>query len=94
MKVDDIRKILVVGMGTMGQRIALQCARFGYEVVAYDPISKSLENARVKIPALRRGTGGTTKNDARSLRGRLVPDPLHFPPGGRGRRGPAERIGA
>jgi 3-hydroxybutyryl-CoA dehydrogenase len=51
MKVDDIRKILVVGMGTMGQKIALQCARFGYEVVAYDPISNSLENARVKIPA-------------------------------------------
>jgi 3-hydroxybutyryl-CoA dehydrogenase len=52
MKVDDIRRILVVGTGTMGQRIALGCARFGYEVVAYDPMSKSLENARVKIPAL------------------------------------------
>jgi 3-hydroxybutyryl-CoA dehydrogenase len=35
----------------MGQKIALQCARFGYEVVAYDAFSKSLENARVKIPA-------------------------------------------
>jgi 3-hydroxybutyryl-CoA dehydrogenase len=52
MKVDDIRKILVVGTGTMGQKIALQCARFGYEVVAYDAFPKSLENARVKIPAL------------------------------------------
>jgi len=51
MKIDDIRKILVVGTGTMGQKIALQCARFGYEVVAYDPVSKSLENARMKIPA-------------------------------------------
>ena len=51
MKVDDIRKILVVGTGTMGQMIALQCARCGYEVVAYDAFSKSLENARVKIPA-------------------------------------------
>lgn len=52
MKVDDIRKILVVGTGTMGQKIALQCARFGYEVIAYDAFSKSVENARVKIPAL------------------------------------------
>ena len=52
MKVDDIRKILVVGMGTMGKRIALQCARFGYEVVAYDAFSKSLENAVEQIPAL------------------------------------------
>jgi 3-hydroxybutyryl-CoA dehydrogenase len=51
MKVDDIRKILVVGTGTMGQMIALQCASCGYEVVAYDVSPKSLENARVKIPA-------------------------------------------
>lgn len=51
MKVDDIRKVLVVGTGTMGQKIALQCARFGYEVVAYDAFPKSLENAQVKIPA-------------------------------------------
>jgi 3-hydroxybutyryl-CoA dehydrogenase len=50
MKVDDIKKILVVGLGAMGQKIALQCARFGYEVIAYDPVSKSLENAQVKIP--------------------------------------------
>lgn len=50
MTIDDIRKILVVGTGTMGQKIALQCARFGYEVVAYDPVSKSLENARARIP--------------------------------------------
>ena len=35
----------------MGQKIALQCARFGYEVVAYDAFPKSLENAQVKIPA-------------------------------------------
>lgn len=52
MKVEDIRKILVVGVGKMGQMIALQCARCGYEVVAYDAFSKSLETARVQIPAL------------------------------------------
>ena len=52
MKVDDIRKILVVGTGLMGQKIALQCARFGYEVIAYDAFPKSVENARVKIPGL------------------------------------------
>jgi len=52
MKVGDIRKILVVGVGKMGQMIALQCARCGYEVVAYDAFPKSLENARVQIPAL------------------------------------------
>jgi 3-hydroxybutyryl-CoA dehydrogenase len=51
MKVDDIKKILVVGMGTMGQKIALQCARFGYEVIAYDAFPTSLENAQKRIPA-------------------------------------------
>ena len=94
MKVDDIRKILVVGMGTMGQKIALQCARFGYEVVAYDACLQVPGERRGENTRLCRGTGGTTENDARSLRGRPVPDPLHFPPGGRGRRGPAERVGA
>ncbi len=51
MKVDDIRKILVVGTGKMGQMIALQCARCGYEVVAYDcllqvPGERAGENTR------------------------------------------------
>ncbi|MBP7867353.1 MAG: 3-hydroxybutyryl-CoA dehydrogenase [Acidobacteria bacterium] len=55
MQVDDIRRILVVGTGTMGQKIALQCARFGYEVVAYDAVRQSLENARVRIPAFAEG---------------------------------------
>ena len=50
MKVDDIRKVLIVGTGTMGQKIALQCARFGYDVVAYDAFPKSLENAKARIP--------------------------------------------
>jgi 3-hydroxybutyryl-CoA dehydrogenase len=51
MKLEDIRRILVVGSGTMGQRIALQCARYGYEVIAYDRSAESLEIAKVKIPA-------------------------------------------
>ena len=54
MNVDDIRKVLVVGTGTMGQKIALQCARFGYDVVAYNPVPQSIENAKAKIPALPR----------------------------------------
>ncbi|HPB75231.1 MAG TPA: 3-hydroxyacyl-CoA dehydrogenase [Chromatiaceae bacterium] len=50
MHIDDIRHILVVGTGTMGQKIALQCARFGYEVTAYDASAKSLDTAKAKIP--------------------------------------------
>lgn len=36
MNVDDIRTVLVVGAGTMGQQIALQCAMHGYDVIACD----------------------------------------------------------
>jgi 3-hydroxybutyryl-CoA dehydrogenase len=51
MNIEDIRRILVIGTGTMGQKIALQCARYGYEVIAYDGSAESLENAKTKIPA-------------------------------------------
>ena len=50
MRIDDIRHVLVVGTGTMGQKIALQCARFGYEVIAYDASAKSLDTAKARIP--------------------------------------------
>ena len=50
MNLEDIRRILVVGTGTMGQRIALQCARYGYEVIAYDCSAESLAIAKAKIP--------------------------------------------
>lgn len=50
MNLEDIRRILVVGTGTMGQRIALQCARYGYEVIAYDCSAELLAIANAKIP--------------------------------------------
>ncbi|MEJ2589617.1 MAG: 3-hydroxyacyl-CoA dehydrogenase [Deltaproteobacteria bacterium] len=49
MNINDIRCILIVGMGTMGQKIALQCATHGYEVIAYDVSRQSLETARANI---------------------------------------------
>ena len=36
MSVEDIRKVLVVGAGTMGGQIALQCALYGYGVNLFD----------------------------------------------------------
>lgn len=39
---DTIEKVLVVGAGTMGQQIALQCALFGVEAVLYDIDDKVL----------------------------------------------------
>ncbi|HPJ94498.1 MAG TPA: 3-hydroxyacyl-CoA dehydrogenase NAD-binding domain-containing protein, partial [Deltaproteobacteria bacterium] len=36
MKIEEIKKVLILGAGTMGQQIGLQCAIHGYEVVYYD----------------------------------------------------------
>lgn len=45
MNVDDIRTILVVGAGSMGREIALQCARHGYDVIMYDVAAEALVEA-------------------------------------------------
>lgn len=51
MNVDDIRKVLVVGAGTMGQQVALQCAMHGYDVVAYDSSQSAAEAAAGRTAA-------------------------------------------
>lgn len=46
MKIDEVRKVLCIGSGTMGQQIALQCAINGYETVLYSRHQKSLDKAK------------------------------------------------
>ncbi len=50
MKIEDIQRVLIVGAGTMGQEIGLQCARYGCEVVMYDisPAKLTAATARQK----------------------------------------------
>ena len=36
MEIGDVRRVLVVGSGTMGLQIGLQCATHGYDVAMYD----------------------------------------------------------
>ncbi|SLM28403.1 putative 3-hydroxyacyl-CoA dehydrogenase [Desulfamplus magnetovallimortis] len=43
MKVEDIKKILIVGGGTMGQQTALICALHGYDVAMHDISMEILE---------------------------------------------------
>ena len=45
MKVDDIKRICVVGSGTMGSQIAQQCALHGYDVVLNDVSDELLAKA-------------------------------------------------
>ncbi len=52
MLADDIARVLVVGAGTMGQQIALQCAARGFEVVVLDADPETLTRARERLTAL------------------------------------------
>lgn len=49
MNIEDIRCVLIIGAGTMGQKIALQCALCGYQVIVYDVSPKALETAAAAI---------------------------------------------
>lgn len=49
MKIEDIRRVLIIGAGTMGQQIGLQCALHDYEVTLYDINSDALVAAMKQI---------------------------------------------
>lgn len=51
MRIDQIRRVLIVGAGTMGQQIGLQCAMHGYAVSFYDIAPKMLNVAVTKVEA-------------------------------------------
>jgi 3-hydroxybutyryl-CoA dehydrogenase len=75
MQIDDVRRIAVIGAGTMGQQIAFQCAGHGYDVVMYDVDSSALEAARARIDAYASGlqAGGVISSELRdSARARIT----------------------
>lgn len=47
MKLSDIKRVLILGAGTMGQQIGFVCAMHGYDVVMYD-VSKEILDKSVK----------------------------------------------
>ncbi len=49
MELSDIRRVLIVGAGTMGQQIGLQCAMHGYTVTLYDVAPAALETAQSRV---------------------------------------------
>jgi 3-hydroxybutyryl-CoA dehydrogenase len=51
MQIDDVRRVLIIGSGTMGQQIGLQCATHGCEVVLYDIDPVALEAGMARIHA-------------------------------------------
>src|SRR5512136_1812648 len=52
MKIEDIKKVLILGAGTMGQQIGLQCAMYGYDVVYHDLSQQILDKALRRIAKL------------------------------------------
>ena len=59
MKVEDIKRVLVVGAGAMGQQIGFQCAMYGYEVVLYDISPDVLDKAKGRIKKLFKSFGSS-----------------------------------
>jgi len=57
MKAEDVVRVLVVGAGTMGQQIALQCAGHGLAVVILDSDPQALTRAQAQLTGLGRGIG-------------------------------------
>jgi 3-hydroxybutyryl-CoA dehydrogenase len=52
MKIEDIKRVLILGAGTMGQQIGFQCAIHEYDVVYYDLSQEILDKALRRIAKL------------------------------------------
>lgn len=68
MRIEDVRRIAIVGAGTMGQQIGFQCAGHGYDVVVYDIDPSALESARKRIDTYAEGleAGGAITSELRT----------------------------
>ena len=67
---NDIRTVLLAGAGVMGSSFAQIFAKYGYEVILYDILEKSLEKARNVISVNQRAeveNGNLTKDESQAL---------------------------
>ncbi|MCG8563461.1 MAG: 3-hydroxyacyl-CoA dehydrogenase [Desulfobacterales bacterium] len=46
---ENIQNVLILGAGTMGIQIGLQCAASGFDVMIYDPVASALESAKKRL---------------------------------------------
>jgi 3-hydroxybutyryl-CoA dehydrogenase len=49
MQIDDVRRILMIGSGTMGTQVGWQFATRGYDVVLYDVSDRALDDAAAAL---------------------------------------------
>ena len=52
MQIDDIKQVLIIGSGTMGQQIGFHCAASGYEAIYYDISQELLDKAMKRTERL------------------------------------------
>lgn len=74
MKIDGIRRVLILGAGTMGQQIGFICALHGYEVMFYDVSQEILDESMARIKKLARffvSAGHITENRIEDIFGRI-----------------------
>jgi 3-hydroxybutyryl-CoA dehydrogenase len=74
MNIDDISCVAIVGSGTMGQQIGLQCAMHAYDVILYDIAPEALQNARSQIKTYADGLvsqNRLTQNEAETALSRI-----------------------
>jgi len=55
MNIKDVKKVLLLGAGTMGQQISVPCSLAGCEVVIYDINEEALNKAMERIPRIFKG---------------------------------------
>ena len=72
MPAQDIQRVLVVGAGTMGGQIALQCARHGFDVTLYDVSAEALASGMARVRGYARRLAAEGRADDDTL-GRLTP---------------------
>lgn len=74
MNIEDIKTVMIVGAGTMGQQIGAQSALFNYEVVLYDIdqtlLDKALERIKILFGYLVK-TGQTTTESVKAALDRI-----------------------
>jgi 3-hydroxybutyryl-CoA dehydrogenase len=74
-QIDEVRRVAIVGAGTMGQQIGFQCAGHGFEVVLYDTAPAALQAATERIDSYAAGLvadGTITAAVLQSAQGRIT----------------------
>lgn len=52
MPINEVKKLCLLGAGTMGSEIAMLCARYGYQVNLYDISAEALQSAPARLKML------------------------------------------